>query len=176
MSVIDYHQPNTPPTKSIRRWPFRMVVVVAGAFALFASLFFDASQTQLHVDPLTGSRWRQTVWFGHFSLGPTITVSPLEPRLKQLGISWKPTWDLLSEIDYNLLGQVTCRDCSTTPPMFHFDSFGAAYLAVASDDEVRAFFNTIQTGTADEQRKAIVAAGDRTYEASFNSLSKAQAP
>ena len=89
-----------------------------------------------------------------------MTRSPLAIRASQMGLGVRSDWRLVSDFEWSLLG--TSRGCDLMPPVFRKQTWMEPYVRKASDQEVRAFLQIMQTGT-DAQHAAAVDAAVTKY-------------
>jgi len=145
------------------RWNRRRVVGFAAVLLLVVILtpFPDVKFVSEQIDPVTGSMSIQTTWAMGLHTSAGTQVSPLEKRLTQSHIAWTPAWQMLGRRHYNLFGNVTTRECGSAPPIYHMRPLMDEFVARATDEELRAFVNVMQSGTTSEQSAAISAACER---------------
>lgn len=154
VTTLDY----APPTGGRGR---RALVVVAGvlvvAFAGHLTLIAPVRRTARSIDAVTGSTRVQTTWLRLFSTAARTAASPLETRLRALGVGWTPAWRHATSNDYNLFGQAISAGSGPAPAIlgFHDARVQTRYLASATNDEVRELARVMQRGTPDQQRAAI---------------------
>jgi hypothetical protein len=156
--VIDYVSPPQRAPGAARR----MIVwglVVAG----LVGLGLQGCKTESRIDSVTGSSWSRTTGPLGIPLGRRHFVSPLEQRLKRMGVAWVPDWCLLFQVDTSLLG--CSRACGRAPEIRMMRGGMKAYVDAATDEEIRAFVRVMQTGTEAEQQAAVEAAGEKALRA-----------
>jgi hypothetical protein len=160
---IDYAAPLFRP--SARRLPIRVLVVgFLVAVLLMSLIFLPCRQTQRRMDGITGSVEQQTTWPLGISTPGVVAVSPLEIRLRKMGVQWNRDWRMISTTDQTIFGNVVGRGCGTAPPIFPLTTVLAGFVAASDDNQIRQFVRILQVGTEADQRKAIDAAGDRALE------------
>jgi hypothetical protein len=148
-----------------RRLPWR--ALAAAAFLLVVSFCLTAvpvREDESRMDAVTGSMTSQTIWLGCLSAGPRPDVSPLEVHLSQRGIPWTPRWQSLHAVSSSSLGYVTSRGCASAPPIYSLRTVLKEFVAAASDDEIRAFVRVMESGTEEQQRAAVDAAGAKALQ------------
>ena len=162
LPLLDYALPNT----ARRRWrlPWRTAgVFVALVFLTWALFEIPLRQDEFRIDPVTGSSTSNRVWVYCISSGPRVTVSALEARLRSRGITWTPSWHFMSRTSSGVFG-VTCRECSSAPPIVQLTPVISQFAATATDAELREFVHVMQAGTGDQQNAAVDAAIERTFQ------------
>jgi len=154
---IEYASSHRPS----RRVPVRLIVIVLVCLAFFAMPFVTVRQTRSRMDAITGSiEWR-TDWVFGFRTGPWIEVSPLENRLRKIGVQWSADWRFLHNTHRTIFGRATCYECGTAPQIYQLRSVMQQFVNASSDDEVRALVRILESGTEEEQRAAVEATGEK---------------
>ena len=137
------------------------VLVAAALVTLLFVPFGSVRQTRSRIDAVSGSMEWQTTWILGFTSGPRIDASPLELRLRKLGITWARDWRFLHNTHRTLGGNTTCYECGTAPPIYGLHALALGDLVrVYSDDQIVAFVQVMQSGTEDQQEAAIGLAAD----------------
>ncbi|MBI1370744.1 MAG: hypothetical protein GC162_19065 [Planctomycetes bacterium] len=124
-----------------------------------ALIFLPLREVQVEIDPVTGSMRRQTTWLGFLSTGPQIEVSPLETRLRESGIAWTPSWRFMYCTTDDVMGRKYA--CRSAPPIYTLASNRPAmhdFVRNSTDDDLRQFVVTMQSGDRPAQHVAIDAA------------------
>ena len=117
------------------------------------------------MDAVTGSMTWKTVWLFGITSGPRVDVSPLETRLKKNGITWTPSWQFLHNTHRTVLGNATCYECGSAPPIYQLRPVVKEFAAASTDAELREFVRVMQSGTDAEQEAAVDAAGEKGLQA-----------
>lgn len=159
-TTLNYAASGAP--KLWRRWSWRTPSVVAAVLLLVvAASTITVRQVESRMDAVTGSMTWKTVWLFGISSGPRVDVSPLEVRLKRSGIPWTPSWRLLHITHWSLLG-VRMYECGSTPPIYQLPRpVLEQFTAASTDAELREFVRVMQSGTEEEPREAVEAAGEK---------------
>jgi hypothetical protein len=92
-------------------------------------------------------------------MGTRVEVSPLEQRLRRMGVTWVADWRCLSDVHYSLFDW--SRGCGPAPAIYFLRSEMKAFVDASSDQEIREFVRVMQTGTEAEQRAAVEAAEEK---------------
>jgi hypothetical protein len=147
--------------KRLYRWIFFITIV------LLILSGFSVHDDYGWVDPITGSKKQQTVWLWFIHMSPEIRHSPVEERLSQMGIQRQPNCQFLYETQHRWT-QTIFNDGSN-PPMngIPFEVL-AGFTKASSDDDIRKFAHTLETGTEDEQRATVDAAGEKGIDSLAN--------
>jgi hypothetical protein len=153
-----------PPVK-LTGWALYLAVVVAVGSGYFVLAFVTVGEWVLRVDAVTGTTTARTTWPLRISSGDVVNVSPLEERLKALGVAWTPDWRFMSANGRTILGGVTYRACSGAPPIHEIRSVLKEFAEGLTDAELREFVRVMQHGTEAEQRAAVEAAGEKAHRA-----------
>jgi hypothetical protein len=148
-----------------RRWPLRLFFGLLAGVPLLASPFVSVRETRNRMDAVTGSMEWQTVWLSHLTSGPTIDVSPLELRMKKVGVSWTRDWRFLSNTPRTIFGTPTCHECGSAPPISQIQPVLKGFVDTSSDDEILTFVRIMQSGTEAQQRAAVDAACEKALRA-----------
>lgn len=135
---------------SLRDW------IALAIWPLFLALigvicFVPVREDNLWMDAVTGSRRRQTIWLHHFSLGARVEPSPLELRIKRMGLACMPRWQFVAGPECTLLGGAVVNVCGRLPPIYLVGMLGQDYAQSASDAEVIKLVQTMQTGSDAQQ-------------------------
>ena len=152
-----------PPTTQLRR---RSLWRVLGGLAvvLVLSLVLSAvavRQVEGRMDSVTGSiRWK-TVWLFAITLQPHVEFSALDARLKNARIQWTPSWQLLHNTHYNILGKAICFECGRAPPIYDLRPLMKEFVAASTDGDLQEFVRIMQSNCEAEQRAAVGAACKR---------------
>ena len=161
---LNYVSPDTP--RSPRRWPWRTLSVVAAVVLLaVAAATVSVRQVESRMDAVTGSTTWKTVWVFGITSGRRTDVSPLETRLKSSGITWTPSWQFLHNTRRTVLGNATCYECGSAPPIDQLRPVLKEFAAASTDAELREFVRVMQSGTDAERKAAVEAAGERGLQA-----------
>jgi hypothetical protein len=145
-----------------RRGAKRIVIALIALLGTTLISLPDAYTVEHRVDAVTGSETFTT----RDALGRVrtrILTSPLEVRLKQLGVSWTPRLDFMHLVHHNWFGNARGFGCGTAPPIFQMRSCLGLLDAAYSDDEVRVFARVMEFGTEAEQQAAINVASKRLF-------------
>jgi hypothetical protein len=113
------------------------------------------------MDAVSGSTRLQTVWPFGVTFGPRVEASSLDIKMRQLGIRWNPDWRFLYNTHKTILGTATLHECGSAPPIYQMTPVLTEFVRTASDQEIRKFVQTMESGSDAEQNEAIEAAGDR---------------
>src|SRR5688572_11504499 len=158
MNTLEYH------ARTDQRWRFRLsrraMLAVAAVVSFLLVPTASVRQTRSRIDAVTGSMEWQTTWFGLFSTMPRIDASPLEKRLLRMGATWTRDWRLLHNTHRTLLGNATCYECGTAPPIHGLRPVLDEFVQTHSDEQIISLINIIQTGAEDEQDAAVELAAD----------------
>ncbi|HEY2588762.1 MAG TPA: hypothetical protein VGI81_23675 [Tepidisphaeraceae bacterium] len=141
--------------------PIRLVVVALLGIAVLALPFVSVRQTRSRMDAVSGSMEWQTTWPFGITWGPRVTPSPLELRLRQRRIPWTRHWQLLHNTHRTLVGTATCYECGSAPAIYQLKPALQQYADVTTDTGLRDFVSVMQSGTDDQQRRAVQAALDK---------------
>ena len=161
---LSYLSPDTP--RSRRLWPWRTLSAAAVVLILLvAAPTVAVRQVESRMDPVTGSTTWKTVWLFGFTSGPRLDVSPLETRLRSSGIKWTPSWEYLHSTHSTILGNATCYECGSAPPIYQLRPVLKEFAAASTDVELREFVRVMQSGTDAEQKAAFDAAGEKGIQA-----------
>jgi hypothetical protein len=146
----------------VRRRPKRLRAgVVVGAIVVLGMIALGTTsvrQTRSRVDSVTGSVESMTIWRLGITVGPRVDVSPLERRLRRMGVTWTPNWCLLHNTHRTVLGNATCYECGSAPPIYQLRPALDDFVQASSDAEIRGFVSVMQNGTEVDQRAAVDAA------------------
>jgi hypothetical protein len=146
------------------RSPWRAVAAAAGALlGLFLLTSAPVRQVESRVDGVTGSMSWKTVWFFGLTSGPRKDVSPLEARLVRAGVPWTSRWHTLHNTHRTLFGRATCYECGSAPAISPLRSCLQEFVDASSDEQIRTFVRVMESGTEDEQRAAVDAAGQKLF-------------
>ena len=129
------------------------VLTVFGAALVLSLPFLRFRQTRTRVDAISGSMERQTTWPFGLTSEPVVIASPLELRLKKIGVQWSRDWQALSVTDYSILGNVLVRGCSQAPVIYGLRVVLPQFVATSNDDEIRNFVHVMQSGTEAERAR-----------------------
>jgi hypothetical protein len=122
-------------------------------------------QVESRMDAVTGSMTWKTVWLFGITSGPRVDVSPLETRLNSSGITWTPSWQFLHNTHRTILGNATCYECGSAPPIYQIRPVLKEFASASTDAELREFVRVMQSGTEAEQKAAVEAAGEKGLQA-----------
>ena len=150
--VLEYQTPTEAPRRRSRRLIVNLALCVVGLIGL-CSLEWSIG---MGMDQITGATTLQTTY--PFGIRGKVVVTPtlLDQRLAMMNLTIPRRWRGFSLITKKAFS--TARGCGTVPPVYHFRAWMPTYLAIATDDEVRAFVDVMQSGTDAEQQAAIDAA------------------
>jgi hypothetical protein len=165
MPTIEYEpRPATDRWSRVRRFrrPGALVLLLAAA-AFVASTTLPVRTDDAWIDGVTGTRKSGTTWPFGLRTGQTTSTSPLERRLRALGIDPPRRWHHIVGSDRSLSGASMRRSHGTAPAILSLAPLIQEFVGHASDDEIRAFVHVLQHGTDAEQRDAVDAAGDRAF-------------
>ncbi|MCE9589760.1 MAG: hypothetical protein K8S99_04480 [Planctomycetes bacterium] len=107
------------------------------------------------MDIVTGSLKHERSWTFWPAPAPTFTPSPLEIRLRKIGVPWTPRWKSVSSGYFNFFGGMLGRGCGSAPPISDLLRDEVTFAADATDDEVRAFVHVMEFGTEAQQKDAV---------------------
>jgi hypothetical protein len=159
---LSYVSPDTP--RSRRRVPWRTIGVLAAAlFLALAGGTIAVKRVEGHMDAVTGSVTRQTVWLLGVRSAPRVEVSPLETRLRNSGISWTPSWRFLHNTHCTVFGVATCYECGSAPAIGQLRPALGLFVSASTDAELRDFVHVMESGTDAEQKAAVEAAADKAF-------------
>lgn len=136
------------------------------AVALLIHLFFAAASITVReererVDAVTGSQERETIWMFGWTAGPQIEKSPLERRLLEADIPWRPEWRFTHGTHRALLGNATCYSRGSVPPIYWLSNCQEPFVEASTDDEIRQFIHTMQSGSEQERHVAVAKANEK---------------
>ena len=141
---------------SIRQLAVITVVVVVAALLL---LPISIREDRGWVDAVSGSHQRQTIWFWAFPTRPRLTPGAIETRLRAMGMQWQYDWRLLYTTPRDVFGRATSRGCGFTPPIYPLHGgLGQDFVNASTDNDLREFFRTMQSGSNKQQEAAVDAA------------------
>ncbi|MGH7179681.1 MAG: hypothetical protein ACREJC_20060 [Tepidisphaeraceae bacterium] len=148
---------------SNRMKKFRYIVA---ALALLAVILVPSRVRQDlgWIDAVSGSRKTQTVWRFGLSSKPVIVESPLAARFKTLDLKWEPAWRNVQGTHRNIFGRSVGSEHGVAPVIYDLawnPDLQRTFLAASSDDDVRAFFGLMTSGTEAEQKLAVREACDK---------------
>lgn len=130
-------------------------------FLLGAASTVTVRRVESRVDAVTGSMTWKTVWLFGITSGPRLDASPLETRLRSSGITWTPAWRFLHNTHRTILGNATCFECGSAPPIYQIRAVLKDFAAASTDAELRELVRVMETGTDDQQKAAVEAAGEK---------------
>lgn len=148
--------------KALRRLGWAILIVVA--FGFVPEIFIR--QELGWIDSVSGSRKEQTVWRFGWSTNPVVIVSPLETRFRELGLRWQPNWCNVKGTYKNVFGANRGSGHGPAPEVYYLafhPEVQQAFIQASTDDELRAFFRVMSTGTEAEQRSAVEAVFDAYF-------------
>lgn len=158
LATCNYAMSDTPR----RRWGWRTPGAVAAVLLMVvAAPWITVRQVESRMDAVTGSVTWKTVWLFGISSGARVDVSPLEMRLRSSGISWTPSWRLLHNAHRNVFGGATLCECGSAPAIYQLHPVIKQFTDASTDAELREFVRIMQSGTDDQQKAAIDAAGEK---------------
>ena len=132
---------------------------------LVAAPTVTVRQVESRMDAVTGSMTWKTVWLFGITSGPRVDVSPLEKRLKSSGITWTPSRQFLHNTHRTVLGNATCYECGSAPPIHQLRPVLEEFAAASTDAELRNFVRVMQSGTDAEQKAIVEAASEKGLKA-----------
>ena len=132
-----------------------------GAALLLSLILLPVRQTERRMDAITGSIEQRTRWLMGIWPAPVITASPLEIRLRKMGLRCNRDWRTISLTDQTIFGNANRRACGAAPPIYPLTTVLAQFVAASDDQQIREFIRAMQVGTEGDQRKAVDEAGDR---------------
>jgi hypothetical protein len=136
-------------------------IVLTGAFLLIPH---HVRQDLGWVDSIGGSRKSQTVWRYGAPTAPVLTESPLAERYRALGLQWEPDWKSVKGTYVDVFGRSVGHEHGFAPEIYSLamhPDLQRAFLAKSSDDDVRAFFRVMLSGSEAEKKAAVEAACDK---------------
>lgn len=140
----------------------RLHYIIAAIVLVIAILLpLPIKQNLAWIDSISGMRKSQTVWRPGWSSSPAIVDSPLAMRYRRLGLTWEPQWCNVVGTHVNVLGRRVGTEHGPAPEIYSLalhPRLQEAFLAASNDDEVRAFFNVMCSGSAADQGAAVEAA------------------
>jgi hypothetical protein len=136
------------------------------ACGFFSLLFIPLREDEMRMDAITGSVQHQTFWPRRMTFGPVFTPSPLELRLKKMGVTWTPAWTFVCGPERTIFGSTVVSVCGSTPPIGGMcgNTGLQMYVDNASDAEVLELVHILQTGTDAQQKAAMEVAFRRALE------------
>lgn len=144
------------PTRRRRRWVPWIIIVLAIGVAF--SVPWPTTETNTLIDNITGStRIITRHWWGQKTLSQS--TSGIERRFKQLGLNWKPDWELMGIKTKSIFGNVLSRSCGF-PSGTRLHNFENDIEKFASDSEVRTLFSNLTSGNQLQIDSAIQEATD----------------
>jgi hypothetical protein len=132
-----------------------LLILGVGLFSLF---LVPLRTDEVRMDALTGSTQQQTFWPRRMTFGPAFTPSPLELRLRKLGVKWTPRWTFICGPERTVFGSTVVNVCGSPPPIYSMHGAMQWYVDNASDAEVLELVRILQFGTESQQRAAVDAA------------------
>src|SRR6188768_2189992 len=99
-------------------WARFFMILAAGVLIFNVLTGLPVTSVEGHVDSLTGTIRRKTVWLECIPTSGSYDVSPIERRLNQLRVDQVPHWEFLHHSTYNVLGQVFSHGCGMAPPIY----------------------------------------------------------
>jgi hypothetical protein len=157
---------STDDCRQRRTWPAR--ALGAAALVLVGVLLLPeptVRQVESSVDAVTGTMTWKTVWMFGITSPPRIDVSPLERRLVKAGIPWTPQRAFLHNTHLDVFGRPRAWECGWAPPIHSIRVILEEFAAASTDDELREFVHTMESGTEAEQKAAVDAAGEKALRA-----------
>jgi len=151
----------TDARHSQRRWCWIWVGGVIGIPILcLAAQVIAGYRIEGWMDAVTGSSTQERVWLFGLTTGPRKTESILERRLTERGIPWSPRWTFLHRTLCSLL--MKSYQCGDAPPIYSLNSFLELDPTFPwTDDELREFVRVMQSGSDEEQERAVQAVIER---------------
>ena len=136
---------------------------VAGVLAalFFVAALFVQREKCAWIDAISGSQKEQVNWPLAITTSRRASESQIAARYRALGLRWEADWRLVEGTSTNLLGVVFARGHAPTPEIYSLattEQLQRAFLSAATDDEVRAFFNAMASGSSAEMKAAAEAA------------------
>lgn len=146
---------------SIRRW-----IAISGLCLFIIWLGIGIAASREHagwIDAVSGSTRRQTIWMIGYEGPARMRQSPLDHAYRRLQLGWKPDWRKIKGDGINFFTGSRVRSHGMAPPIYALLSpqLQSWYVASASDDEIRRLFETMTTGSIEEQKAAVEAAAER---------------
>lgn len=142
------------------------IVIIVLAVLIVAGMILEIEdrQERVWIDAVSASTKSERM-YRDGEASTVITDSPFAERYRALGLSWEPQWHNVAATSITVAGRRTNLGHGRAPEIHSFRSadLQQLFLAGASDDEVRAFFQVMSTGTEAEQRAAIEAAADKIF-------------
>ena len=149
---------------SLGKWMRRLLVVALLAFSAAWLTNVTVRVAESHIDAITGSIQLKTIWPLGITFGPRVIESPLEIRLKSLGVTSTRTWRLLHRTHRNIVGRATCYQCGFAPPIRDVQPLLDEFVVASTDDELRAFVQEMQSGIESDQQATVDAVGLKLLE------------
>ena len=157
---IEYGHVERP---SFRRVSLCVAIGVLVALALFVLPSIEVATTWHRVDAVTGSTMVQTDWPLGFSGRARVTPSPLERRLRSMGLEWKRDWRPVGCVGSSVLGNTVSRGCGPAPAIYQLGPAQVQYAETASDKDVLGLVSVLQSGTDAQQRTALDDAVEKVF-------------
>jgi hypothetical protein len=137
-----------------RKWVIRFAICVGGISALYAAACVKVT-TRREMDQITGSTREQTLWNFGFKTVSDVQVSPLEVRLKKMGIQSAANWQWYGTTEWSMLGST--RACGSVPAIYRLLSLMQVVVDASTDSEIRDLVRVLQSGTDAQQKAAVLA-------------------
>jgi hypothetical protein len=150
--------------RSYRRFAWRVLAIALALLFGMLALTVTVRQDEGRIDAVTGTMTKKSVWPFDITTAPQTNVSPLEARLKSIGMTWTPSWRLIYNTHHNVFGGVTCRACGSAPPIYQLQPVLKDFVAASTDQELREFVRVMQSGTEAERNAAVEAAAEKGVE------------
>src|SRR4051812_39661332 len=100
-----------------RRLVVTVVVGLAAVVLVAAALTTPVREDLGWMDALSGTYQTQTVWLSRYPTTPVVTPSPIELRLRKIGVTWRPDWRNVKGTSRDLLGRRLGREHGSAPPI-----------------------------------------------------------
>ena len=155
------------PRRLARWWVLAGVVVAVLVTTQFINEVLVRSEFGW-IDSVSGSRKSQTITRWGSVLPPVIAVSPLARKFSNLGLVWQPDWRNVRSSAIPLIGRSYSLGHGSAPTIYDLSFHNEVqqyFIDHSSDEEIRAFFSVMITGTDLQQKVAIEAMFNKYFDA-----------
>lgn len=143
--------------------------VIAAAITL-ASFSVLVREEVTWIDTVTGSTQQQAIWCIGSRSAEHVEPSPIARWVIDHEGSIDYRWKVTSDTSVTLWGRPVMFACDTAPPIYGFPTnLMPHFIASSTDDEIRNFIKTMQSGTRANQSAAVIAAIDQALNAMLKS-------
>ena len=166
-SPLEYQSGRSWLGSRLRRPLF--VLILAALVLSTASFLFSLNVRQDlgWVDAVTGSEKYQTDWVFGMTTGRRTVPSPIELRLRKMGVTVQPDWRNVMGTYRNLFGNSTGHAHGWPAPAiypFRGDE-QQGFVDTSSDAEILTFVRVMQSGTEPAKREAVDATVEKSLAA-----------